>query len=140
MPTDPETMKALGQVTTAIGYVGDAVKGLSSKLDTVSAEGRAEQKEAQARLEANAADTRMRLHDLRNDMHVTLSALDRNVAQLETGLENHIRQDAQEFDRIGAVLSDSEKDRGSLWRILAGVGASGGIGAAIAKWMSGGEG
>ena len=82
----------------------------------------------------------MRLHDLRNDMHVTLSALDRNVAQLETGLENHIRQDAQEFDRIGAVLSDSEKDRGSLWRILAGVGASGGIGAAIAKWMSGGEG
>ena len=109
MPTDPETMKALGQVTTAIGYVGDAVKGLSSKIDTVSAEGRAEQKEAQARLEANAADTRMRLHDLRNDMHVTLSALDRNVAQLETGLENHIRQDAQEFDRIGAVLSDSEK-------------------------------
>ena len=136
MPTDPETMKALGQVTTAIGYVGDAVKGLSSKIDIVSAEGRAEQKEANARLEANAADTRMRLHELRNDMHITITSLDRNVAQIETGLANHINTDKQEFERISSVLSDSEKDRGSLWRILAGVGASGGIGAAIAKWLS----
>tara|TARA_R110002020_G_scaffold37165_8_gene112285 strand:+ start:1366 stop:1767 length:402 start_codon:yes stop_codon:yes gene_type:complete len=132
-------MKALGQVTTAVGYVGDAVKDLSVKIDTVSAEGRAEQKEAQARLEANAADTRMRLHDLRNDMHITINALDRNVAQLETGLANHITTDEQEFARIGASLSNSEKDRGSLWRILAGLSASGGIGAVIAKWMAGGE-
>lgn len=135
MVTDPETMKALGQVTTAIGYVGDAVKDLSAKVDTAAAEGRLEQKDAQARLEANAADTRMRLHDLREDMHVTLSGLELGAAQLEANLENHIKTDEQEFSRIGVALSSSEKDRGSMWRILAGLSASGGVGAAIAKWL-----
>lgn len=126
MPTDPETNRALGEVTTAVGYVGEAVKDLATSS-------RSDIKDLHTRIEANALDTRTRLHDLRNDLHVTVSSLDNDVVELSTRLGSHIESDNTEFSRINSALVAGSTERISLWRILVGLGASGGLGAAIAR-------
>ena len=129
MPTDPETNRALGEVTTAVGYVGEAVKDLA-------ASSRSDIKDLHTRIEANALDTRTRLHNLRTDLHVTVSALDNDVVELSTRLGSHIESDTTEFNRINSALAAGNTERISIWRILVGIGASGGIGAVLAKMVS----
>ena len=135
MPSDPETNRALGEVTTAVGYVGEAVKDLATKIDTVAEAGRTDIKELQTRIESNAQDTRSRLHNLRNDLHVKISGLDNDITEVSTKLDIHLDSDAREFNRIHKALDAGQNERVSIWRIVVGIAASGGIGAALARWI-----
>lgn len=133
--SDPETTRALGELSTAVQFVGDSVRDLGTKIDTVATEGREDSKKMGERLDAHAADTRNRLHDVRNDVQVAVMALERNVASLETGLAHHVQDDRRQFDRLEREISVSTSDRGKLWRMIAGMGGAGGVGAAIAKFF-----
>ena len=132
---DPETTRALGQVTAALEHFGNSVRELSVKVDAVAAESRQESREFAQRLEAHALDTRNRLHDLRNDLQGAVMTLARDVASVETQLDTHISTNKEHFLRLETEVDNSLSDRGRIWRALFGIGTAGGAGAALSRWL-----
>ena len=135
MSADPDTTRALGEVTSELRLFGTLVRELATKVDDVAGDARQESREMGERVEAHALDTRNRLHDLRNDLQGTVGVLGRDVTALETGFENHVVANREQFNRLEASVASSTADRGRIWRVIAGMGSAGGVGAALARLL-----
>lgn len=131
--SDLETTRALGQVTAALSHLETSVRDLSTKIEGVAADGREDRRELQEKLDGLQTDTRNRLHELRNDLLGTVITLGRDVTALETGLENHVQNNREQFARLEDAVEASTHDRGKLWRAVAGMGSAGGLGALLAR-------
>lgn len=119
MPADPETLAALDRIADR----------LEKKIDD-----RAEKADGQAQ----------RLHQRMNEIDSkttgAMQALALQLGSVSTELGAHTRHDDEVQARHEAAIKELEDDRGKVWRAVAGLGASGALGATVAKWFESGGG
>lgn len=109
--SDPETARALGEVTTALEHFGQSVTSLERKIETVSEEGRRDSGRTVEKISEVALDVR----------------------GITERLAAHERSDEENFDRLEDCVEANANDRGRLWRALAGMSGAGGLGAFVAR-------
>jgi len=139
MSDDAETTAALVKVSTSLEFFGNAVRDLSVKIDGVEETAREETREVYRRIDDHARESRAAFDAMREETHVAIGRVERELTGFGTNLEHHAALDETRFDRVEKAISESSDDRGKLWRTVAGMTGASGIGAALAKFFGGGS-
>lgn len=119
MPADPETLSALDRLADR----------MESKLDAFA-----------AKADGQAQRIHHRMDEIDGKTTGAMQALALQLGSVSTEFSAHARHDDEVQARHEAAIKELEADRGKMWRIFASMGASGGLGAAVAKWLEGGGG